>query len=398
MKIVQLVDRFGVGGLPNYVVQLSQLLKSAGHNVTVAYSEEGPAAHLETAGLQLVHAQQARDLMALKPDLIHVHVLRDTAYVQELHRLGVPLLRSFHDYTSTCLRLGKRRFPGDRCQRALGYSCAAFGCLVAPPAPGSSSRLPRLMNLPDRILERNLYRDFDAAICGSYHMQAMLQKNGFAENKLHRIPYFSKFEDEAHQPVQKAGGAGTTRPFELLFSGQAIKGKGLEVLIAALPNLPQNWRLTVFAEGPRLEAAKEQARQTGIFERITFCNWVGQSELREAYRNADLFILPSIWDDPGPLVGIEALACGTPVLGFAVGGIPDYVIEGETGFLVHDVSAEGLGNGLKQALSDANHLASMTPNCKNRVKNHHSAAAHLAQIEPVYRNLVPMKEGVSHAH
>ena len=73
-----------------------------------------------------------------------------------------------------------------------------------------------------------------------------------------------------------------------------------------------------------------------------------QSALAEMYAKADLFVLPSIWDDPGPLVGIEALSFGAPLAGFAVGGIPDYLIDGQTGVLVNEVGAHDLHEELRQ--------------------------------------------------
>ncbi|PCI99948.1 MAG: hypothetical protein COB14_05205 [Alphaproteobacteria bacterium] len=387
MKIIQLVESLDIGGLPNYVLQLAKLLQSAGHDLQVAYTKGTPGTHLETSDINVIHVPTFKDLKALSPDIVHIHLLSDIDYLNALAQQDeIVVIRSFHDYTSTCLRRGKRRFPNDRCHRPLNYGCAAFGCIIAPPLADSKSRLPRLMNLPQKIQERNIYRQFDAAICGSHHMKKMLASNGFSENKLHRIPYFSKFENEAHNDVQKPDGAGTSRPFELLFSGQAVKGKGLEVLIEALGHFPpaQPWHLTVFCEGARRQPAEERAKQLNIHDKITFNGWVKQSILIDAYKKADLFILPSIWDDPGPLVGIEALACGTPVVGFAVGGVPDYVIDGKTGFLVTNVSANGLYKGLERAMKDPEELKNLVTQCKSHVKKQHAAQKHLEKIMQVY--------------
>ncbi|MEZ5813118.1 MAG: glycosyltransferase family 4 protein [Alphaproteobacteria bacterium] len=385
MKIVQLVENLGIGGLPNYVLQLSWLLKNAGHEVLVAYTKGTPGAHLETAGLDVIHAPEYADLSAVSPDIIHIHLLSDIDYLEELSAQNNSIvIRSFHDYTSTCLRRGKRRFPGDRCQRALDYGCVAFGCLIGPPLPDANTRLPRIMNLPEKIREKDIYRGFDAAICGSHHMKGMLLNNGFAESKVFRIPYFSKFEAEAYNDIVKRDGVGTTRPFELLFSGQAVSGKGLEVLIEALGGVKEDWHLTVFCEGPRLEHAQALAKKLEIFDKITFNGWAPQSVLIDAYKNADIFILPSIWDDPGPLVGIEALACGTPVVGFAVGGVPDYVIDGKTGFLVKDITAKGLERGIKRAIKDPEDLKALAEPCKTHVIQHHAEKKHLDDIMHVY--------------
>lgn len=391
MKIVQLVESLDIGGLPNYVLQLAKLLADAGNDVTIGYVRGTPGAHLELSGLNVVSIPDVESLKKMSPDIVHIHLLSDIDFLSALEKSNLRVIRSFHDYTSTCLRRGKRRFRGDRCQRALGYGCAAFGCLIAPPLPDSGSRLPRLANLPEKISERDIYRRFDAAICGSHHMRDMLLKNGFDGNSVYRIPYFSKFADEAAKPATKETGAGKSRPFEFLFSGQAVSGKGLEILIEALAGLKGNWSLTVFSEGARLPHAKEKAAALGLADKITFNGWVEQSALRAAYKKADLFILPSIWDDPGPLVGIEALACGTPVAGFAVGGIPDYVLDGQTGFLVKDVSVQGLHKALQTALGDTQNVAKMSKACQELVTQHHGAETHLQNIQNVYKAVTTQK-------
>lgn len=386
MKVVKIVEELGVGGLPNYVIQVARGLQDRGHEVIIAHGNPNPGDHLETDGLRLVHLDDLGRVGGLGADLIHVHLLSDTDVIAGLFDLDVPLVRFFHDYTSTCLRRGKRRWPGDRCQRALGPSCAAFGCVIGRPAPGSV--LPRLVDLPDKIRERDLYRDFDASIVGSSHMVKMLETNGFPSARIHKIPYFSKFADGALIPVDRSGPLpGRDRPFELLFTGQAVIGKGLEVLIEALRGVPGHWRLTVCSDGPRLPNAKKMAQEYGIIDRMSFHTWMPHSALLDYYRKSDIFVLPSIWDDPGPLVGIEALSFGAPLVGFAVGGIPDYLIDGQTGILVRDVSAAGLRAGLIRAMESPEKIAEMAIAAQKLVVARHSLDAHVSGVEDVYRQV-----------
>lgn len=387
MRIVKIVETLGVGGLPNYALSVAKALAARGHEIILAHGNKDVPAHLETGGVKLAHLSDWNGVQSLAPDLVHVHLLSDNKGIESLFSLGVPLVRSFHDYTSTCLRRGKRRWPGDRCQRPLDYKCAAFGCLIGRPGPGA--KIPFLMNLPAKIAERDAYRRFDAAIVGSRHMAGMLETNGFESGKIFIIPYFSAFADKAEAPIEKPLGIpGYSRPFELLFSGQAVTGKGLEVLIEALAGVPQDWRLTVCSDGPRLAHARQKAGALNIAERISFHTWMPQSALAEMYKKADLFVLPSIWDDPGPLVGIEAMSFAAPVIGFAVGGIPDYLIDGETGFLVEDVSAKGLHEGLCRAMhSTPETLARIGREAQKRVREHHSESVHVGALEKLYLDL-----------
>lgn len=383
MKVVYLAEELCTGGMSTYVLKLARMAQAYCSSVTIALIKGVTGTRLETEGVDIVTVSSASDLRALSPDIVHVHLLSDIDFLKELFTLDVPLVRFYHDYTSTCLRRGKRRWPGDRCQRALGVSCAAYGCVIGPPlAPGQPVRL---MNLPEKIAEKNMYRQFDASIVGSNYMASMLLKNGFDPNRVHMIPYFSSYADQASSPVLKPLQEG--RPLELLFSGQAVKGKGLEILIDALAGLDGAWRLSVFSEGPCLDSAREKAEQHGIAGNISFHGWITQSALADAYRAADVFVLPSIWDDPGPLVGIEAMTFGTPVIGFAVGGIPDYVVDGQTGWLVKDISVAGFHRTLQDALRNRACLPVMAAEAQKLVTARHSSESHSQQVEAIYKNL-----------
>jgi len=85
--------------------------------------------------------------------------------------------------------------------------------------------------------------------------------------------------------------------------------------------------------------------------------------LANAYRAADLYVHPARMEN-APCTIQESQACGTPVLAFAVGGIPEMVEKGRTGFLCQPVSAATLGQGLKEALSNPARLAGMSEACR----------------------------------
>lgn len=391
MRILLLVERLTIGGLPNYVLDLARALGEDGEQVAVAHLGEQAPEYLDCSGVELLSlptdasAALAR-IRDWNAELVHVHLCSELPLLQALSDSGIPLLRSFHDYTSMCLRRGRRRFPGDRCSRALGWGCATQGCLIGPPAEGG--RLPRLMNLPAKLRERGLYQQASLAVVGSRHMRQVLLVNGFDADRIRLIPYFSRFAervlDAGEDSEKPAGLVEGERPLRLLFAGQAVEGKGLEVLVRALALVRGEWELHAISSGPRLQPARELAQSLGLAERIHFIEWLPQGELAEHYRAADLFVLPSIWDDPGPLVGIEALSFRTPVLAFPVGGIVDYVEHGVTGLLTTAVSAEALGQCLQQALDEPARLPEMGEAGRQLVLRRHRRHQHLEAMREAY--------------
>ena len=406
MRILLLVETLSIGGLPNYVLELARALAERGHCVGLAHGGGPVPEFLDCRGVTLLPlsenglgqnaaAEQAfTRLQAWSPDLLHLHLCSDLPLLRLLPHLGIPLLRSFHDYTSMCLRRGRRRFPGDRCQKALGWSCALQGCLICPPRNGG--RLPGLQDLPGKLEERAAYQEFSASVVGSQHMRRVLLLNGFPEEKVQVVPYFSRFDLQAlgQAPMmgeKPAGIAGRERPLQLLFTGQAVKGKGLEVLVRALARVKGDWHLVSVSSGPRLASARTMAERLGIAERIEFIEWLPQEQLAGYYRRADLFVLPSVWDDPGPLVGIEAMAFETPVLAFPVGGIPDYVLDGRTGFLATGVGVKPLVVVLQRAMDGAAELKALGNEARALVANNHSRRRHLDALLSLYQELIPAK-------
>lgn len=399
MRLVLLVESLTVGGLPNYVLDLARALAQAGDTVVVAHGGPAAPAHLDAGGVALLPlpdndaAEAARRLRAWEPDLVHVHLCSDLPLLSELRALNLPLLRSFHDYTSLCLRRGRRRAPGDRCQRALGRGCVLFGCALG--APGPTRTLPRWHSIDAKLAERNAYRDFDAAVVGSRYMQQTLLANGFAAERVRLVPYFSRFDADGQHPTtlppKPSGRPGRERPLALLFAGQAVAGKGLRVLVRALAALARteagtaDWRLTAVSDGPELEPARALAQRSGIAQRIDFRGWLPHGELAQLYREADLLVIPSVWDDPGPLVGIEALTLGTPVLGFPVGGIPDYTIDGRTGFLATAVSVAALTAALHRALERGADLATLGRQGQALAADRHGRTRHVGSLQALYR-------------
>jgi glycosyltransferase involved in cell wall biosynthesis len=398
MRLAMLVQALTVGGLPNYVLDLARALKQSGHTVVVAHGGGTPPAHLdlrEVAFLALPDgdaADAARRLRAWAPDVVHVHLSSDLQLLEQLRALGVPLLRSFHDYTSLCMRRGRRRAPGDRCQRALSRSCVFFGCSLGPPV--APQRMPVWLSIDSKLAERQMYQSFDAAIVGSRYMQRTLLHNGFPTERVRLVPYFSRFDATAAETTAPraptVGRPGQERPLLLLFSGQAVAGKGLRVLVRALAALtrdgvdPAAWRLTVVSDGPELEPARALARRSGLADRIDFVGWMPHGQLVQHYRDADLLVVPSIWDDPGPLVGLEALALGTPVLGFPVGGIPDYTIDGLTGFLADGVGVGQLATALRRALKGGADLATLGRQGQALVAERHGLQRHVGALDALY--------------
>ena len=140
----------------------------------------------------------------------------------------------------------------------------------------------------------------------------------------------------------------------VVFVGKLVPIKGVDTLIAAWVALlaqrlvHENDRLIIIGSGPQEALLRGAARGAG--ETVRFLGAMPQAHLAQWIRAADLLCLPSR-NEGTPNVVIEALASGTPVVASAVGAVPDFVRDGQTGFLARPDDAPDLGRALARGLS-----------------------------------------------
>ncbi len=144
-------------------------------------------------------------------------------------------------------------------------------------------------------------------------------------------------------------------PLRLLSVGRAVEKKGYPGLLRALADLPSElaWQFQHIGGGADLKALMREAERLGIDGRITWRGALAQGEVLEAYRNADLFVLPSRISASGdrdglPNVLMEAQSQALACIATRVSAIPELIIAGETGILVNPNAPEMLA----QAIAD----------------------------------------------
>jgi glycosyltransferase involved in cell wall biosynthesis len=147
----------------------------------------------------------------------------------------------------------------------------------------------------------------------------------------------------------------------ILFAGRLIDLKGVDYLIRALPSVLKKFpktKLVVVGSGPMKDELMNLSTRLNLSDTVIYIDKVSQEKLLEFYTSADVFVLPSIVTEKGETEGLgvvllEAMACGLPVVGSAVGGIPDIIINGETGLLARQKEPDSLAEKITKIFSDA---------------------------------------------
>lgn len=147
---------------------------------------------------------------------------------------------------------------------------------------------------------------------------------------------------------------------ELLFVGRLVEGKGIEMLLEAMPGLLEkkpDIRLLVAGAGPLEEGLRESVRKLNVSENVDFLGMVKQSLLPDYYRRATLAVFPYMLTKNGVqegfgLVVVEAMGCECPVIAGDLPAIHDSIAHEENGLLVPSGKSEALADTILRALND----------------------------------------------
>jgi glycosyltransferase involved in cell wall biosynthesis len=204
------------------------------------------------------------------------------------------------------------------------------------------------------------------------------------EAPIHIIP--NGLDTTAFQPRETAGVPGALGIPEhhriLLFVAQSTKNhrKGFDLLQEALQELSADavTLVSIGSHQPALEADLSHVHLGSI-----------QSDLLLSvfYSLADVFVIPSRQDNL-PNTVLESMACGTPVVGFNVGGIPDMVRPGETGWLVEPEGASALRQAIAGALSDETRRNRMANRCRQIVEEEYTLDVQARAYKTLYESLL----------
>ncbi len=180
------------------------------------------------------------------------------------------------------------------------------------------------------------------------HLEARyLESLGVAGDRIVVIPNGVDIDEFLPPSEGLRQGDGTT----VLFAGRCYpQQKGLETLMRATSLLPAEARVHVRIVGEDwggYAVVGGMAKSLGIEDRVTLVGRLERAQVVEEFHRADLFVLPSLFDS-FPIVLLEAMAAGLPVVATSVGGIPEVVEDGRTGLLVEPGNPQALSAALER--------------------------------------------------
>lgn len=221
--------------------------------------------------------------------------------------------------------------------------------------------------------------------------QAVFANSSFTASKIKALrnvnvewsPYGTTLESSTASEVEAVPHP-INGKFKILFVGRHIERKGICYLIEAAKYLPRDkFEIRIVGVGDLTEKLKELAEQVDALApselrhdspaEIVFTGKLSPEELAKEYRTANVFTLPAIVDSKGDTEGlgvvlIEAMELGLPIVASNVGGIPDVVVDGESGILVPEKDPQALANAFKRLESEPGLVKQLLEGSRKRIR------------------------------
>jgi glycosyltransferase involved in cell wall biosynthesis len=374
MRVV-LVNKYAhlTGGADRHVLLLRRALEERGHSVVLVSTTGGEAdfevpvtvTHDTRDALSPVR-QSAVALSALwnrhaarltvqaiesfKPHVLHAHKLYpqlSVAPIAVTRRRRVPIVQTVHDYefiSANPLDHSGRRF--DQSESRLSY---------------------RLLNDLTFVVRRRVHASaVDEWISVSDAVARLYRARGIQTTVL---PNF--VEPAAHDPAASRSG--------VVFIGRLTEEKGVRHVIALAREL-RGTEVSIAGWGQLAPVVQDAAEE---LENLQFSGRIGHEAVTRMLARARVAVIPSLWEEPGAIVVLEAMATGTPLVVYRTGGIADYVEDAGAGLVV-DPNVADMHAAVERLLHDHTLWSTCSRCALDAVRSRHSVTGYVDRLVEIY--------------
>lgn len=409
------------GGDCTYLLALQKLLEAHGHETAVFsmrhpknlpcpqepyfvdfldYAElnrkKNPLAALQVLKRSIWSKQAAQNMARLvtdwKPDLAHfqnIHAYLTPSIFAPLQKAGVPVVWTLHDYKLLCPD-STFLCHGHICEACKGgrfWHCAAKKCKKNSLA---ASAMATMEALAHRRL--NLSQKVARFICPSQFLKQKFVDFGYSAEKFTVLPNFLPETDDLGENTVKNGlwgGENGLKPVDRtqnsygLYVGSLLPPKGLQTLLKAFAKAPPH-PFHVVGAGSERESLENLARELKIDKNVKFFGHLEGQALKNEQSGAAYTVVPSEWYENQPFSIMEALAAGKCVIASDMGGIPELIQSGRTGWLFPAGDVDALAKRIEDVWTHPAEAAVLGKNGMERMKTMYSPEAYFARLMPIY--------------
>ncbi|MFH2107292.1 MAG: glycosyltransferase family 4 protein [Chrysiogenia bacterium] len=401
MKIL-LINKFffGFGGTETAFFQTAELLRGQGHEVIffsmahpknresrqsshfvsrVDFEEMSGRREFVRGAKRILFGCESRlrleELLRVeKPDIAHLHNIYhhlSPAIIATLKKRGVPVVMTLHDYKVICpaYKLFVRGSVCEKCRRRRFYWCVLKKCV-------QGSRLKSMLCAVEVAYHRRYYKMIDAMVSPSRFLMAKMAAMGFPQPCFY-IPNAVSLEGGPPQ--------GTADPPQVLCFGRLVEEKGIHLLIEAMKGVPAE--CLIVGDGPQKEKLLELAARNPD-AKIRFMGHQPFPLLVPILRRATMVVIPSIWYENNPFSVIESFSMGIPVVAARIGGLPELVIDRETGMLFTAGSSAELHDKIMLLLKNPDLGRELARKARLHLEQNFHPDVHIEKLLHLYQELI----------
>ncbi|MFN8490925.1 MAG: glycosyltransferase [Caldilineaceae bacterium] len=369
IKVIHLITELSIGGAQMVLLRLLANLDRTRYQVMVAclYNRDGAV------------AQQIRALGIPVIDLGMTRKWRVDAFLRLWRLLRQTRPAVLHTWMFHC------NIPGRILGRLAGVPVIISAEHTMGQESGMRVRLNRLTGgLADRVLcVSPQVADYARTAIHLPSSKVVVVPNGIDLKLFANLPSQAQARAKFHLPPQA---------FIIGAIGRPRAVKGYRFLIEAMAQLtkqaPGQFHLLFVGNGPERPALLELAQQLQLTESITFLD--DQNDIPGLLPALDVLASASLWEGM-PMVILEAMAAGLPVVATNVGGTPDVVVAGETGLLVPPADPAALAAALERVAADGAGRQRMGTAGRQRVEQHFSVTRNVELTQALYEQLLQEK-------
>lgn len=322
----------------------------------------------------------SRLLDKFKPDIVHLHIFQhqlSPSILPEIKKRNIPIIYTSHDLKSACptyLMLSH----GHVCEKCKGHKY--FNCLTNKCA--QNSYLKSSINMVEMYfhLWMKYYDLIDLIITPSnFHRKKLIEFRFPAEKVVH----VANFVDETRfSPNYSNDGY-------FIFLGRLSEEKGIMTLLKAMEKVKKG-KLIIIGTGPLALQVQEKINSA----RLKNVEVVGQQSgtaLTQYIKNAMFSVLPSECYENGPISLLENFACGNPVIGANIGGIPEHIHDNVDGLIFEPKDHDDLAEKINLLLSNPKRLETMGRAARQKAEKLYSKYQHIRTMIGIYDRLIQQR-------
>ncbi len=336
-------------------------------------------------GAAYVWNREAREAMRsaireLRPEVIHLHNVYhhlSTSILGPIRRARIPCVQTLHDYKLACPNY-KMFTEGSVCERCKGgkyFEAIRHKCLTTNLAGNVLAALEMGFTKAMQAYERTIH----TFICPSQFLADKMIAWGEPASKFMVVPNPVELPSRRSRQEHKT-------LVTILAAGRLSIEKGFDVLIRAAAQVPRV-QIKIVGTGPEEDKLRRLA-ETLPSAQIEFLGYVPRAVETLSFQVSALAI-PSVWYENAPLVVLEAMAAGLPILASRIGGLPELVEHGVNGWLIEAQKVEAWVQALEAFSQLPEHSRQeLGENGRRRVLEKFTWDQHLQVLERIYNTAI----------